>query len=256
MEKIIKKELNNLGIDSELIENFLENILEALNENGIKDFLNTIKSFNSSVSKKIIIEAIINETPEVLRIIPQSQYLEWIKQCYRISEVSEDISLTYINSTTSVIENLKPRHLLDWGNTGLSLYRSSKNSVSLVNNFYKFSPSLSKKLSFEEIEILSDTLKRISARSISFSIKILDWVLKISSKSPNDLIVWNKIIFLVSKKLIKDFEEIFTILAENADSLNENKIFMKTLPSIIDENPQIFKSFIPHIKLRLDIFKN
>ena len=125
MEKIIKKELINLDIDSELIENFLENILEALNENGVKDLLNTIKSFNSSVSKKIIIEAIISETPEVLRIIPQSQYLEWIKQCYRISEVSEDISLTYINSTTSVIENLKPRHLLDWGNTGLSLYRSS-----------------------------------------------------------------------------------------------------------------------------------
>ena len=244
MEKILKKELINLGIDSKLIENFLENILEALNENAIKDFLNTIKSFNSSVSKKIIIEAIIKETPEVLRIIPQSQYLEWIKQCYRISDVSEDISLTYINSTTSVIENLKPRHLLDWGNTGLSLYRSSKNSVSLVNNFYKFSPSLSNKLSFEEIEILSDTLKRISARSISFSIKILDWVLKISSKSPNDLIVWNKVIFLVSKKLIKDFEEIFTILAENADKLNENKIFMRTLPSIVDENPQIFKPFI------------
>ena len=103
MEKIIKKELINLGIDSELIEKFIENILEALNENGVKDFLNTIKSFNSSVSRKIIVEAIISETPEVLRIIPQSQFLEWIKQCYRISEVSEDISLTYINSTTSVI---------------------------------------------------------------------------------------------------------------------------------------------------------
>ena len=244
MEKIIKKELIDLGIDPNLNKKFIENILEGLNENGIKDWLNTIKSFNSSGSKKIIIEAIISETPEVLRIIPQSQYLEWIKQCYRISEASEEISLTYINSTTSVIENLKPRHLLDWGNTGLGLYRSSKNSISLVNNFYKFSPSLSAKLSFEEIETLSDTLKRISARSISFSIKILDWVLKISSKSPNDLIAWNKVIFLVSKKLIKDFEEIFSILAENADNLNENKIFMRSLPLVIEQNPQIFKSFI------------
>ena len=41
-----------------------------------------------------------------------------------------------------------------------------------------------------------------------------------------------------------DQKEIFTILAENADNLNENKIFMRTLPSIIDENPQIFKPFI------------
>ena len=243
MEKNLRKELNKLNIDEILINECIENIIEGLNEKGIEDWLNTIRSLNSS-SSKLIIEAIVKETPEILRIIPQSQYLEWIKQCFRISEVSEEISITYVNSTSSVIENLKPRHLLDWGNIGLGLYRSSKNSISLVNNFYKYSPSIADKLSYDELEILSDTLKRISARSITFSIKILDWVVKISSIAPNDLIVWNKVIFLVSKKLIKDFEEIFTLLAQNADKINEHKIFMKTLPVIIEENPQIFKTFL------------
>ena len=45
------------------------------------------------------------------------------------------------------------------------------------------------------------------------------------------------------KKLIKDFEEIFTILAESADIINNNKTFLNLLPLIIDENPQIFKQF-------------
>ena len=158
--------------------------------------------------------------------------------------MSEDLSITYVNATTGVIENLKPRHLLDWGNIGLSLYRSSKNSTSLVNNFFKYSPSLCLKLNYEELEILNDTLKRISTRSISFSIKILDWVLKISSIAPSDLTSWNRVINLVSKKLIKDFEEIFTILAESADIINNNKTFLNLLALIIDENPQIFKQFI------------
>ena len=158
--------------------------------------------------------------------------------------MSEDLSITFVNATTGVIENLKPRHLLDWGNIGLSLYRSSKNSTSLVNNFFKYSPSLCLKLNYEELEILNDTLKRISTRSISFSIKILDWVLKISSITPSDLTSWNKVINLVSKKLIKDFEEIFTILAENADVINENKTFLNLLSLVIDDNPQILKQFI------------
>ena len=87
---------------------------------------------------KANIKNIIEETPAILRSIPQSQYLEWVKQSYRISEVSEDLAITYVDATGGVIDNLKPRHLLDWGNIGLSLYRSSKNSTSLVNNFFKY----------------------------------------------------------------------------------------------------------------------
>ena len=244
MENLLKKELNKLKLDSSLINSFIEAVTEGLNTNGIEICMNTLKSFTSSSTSKLIISSIIKETPLILRSIPQSQYLEWVKQSYRISEVSEDLAITYVDATGGVIDNLKPRHLLDWGNIGLSLYRSSKNSTSLVNNFFKYSPSLSSKLDYEELEILNDTLKRISTRSISFSIKILDWVLKISSKAPNDLISWNRVINLVSKKLIKDFEEIFTILAESADIINNNKTFLNLLALIIDENPQIFKQFI------------
>ncbi len=244
MKDLIKKELNKYNIQTIIRDNFIEAVSEGLNPNGIDIWINTIKSFGKTPNSIIIIKCIITETPVILRSIPQSQYLEWVKQCYRISEVSEDLSITYINSTSGVIANLKPRHLLDWGNLGLSLYRSSKNSASLVNNFFKYSPSLSLKFGYEELEILNDTLKRISTRSISFSIKILDWVLKISTKTPSDLISWNRIINLVSKKLIKDFEEIFSILAESADTINDNKTFLNSLPLIIDDNPQIFKQFI------------
>ena len=244
MKELIKKELNKFSLEPSLIDNFIESVSEGLNQNGIEIWINTIKSFSNSQTSRIIIKNIIEETPVILRSIPQSQYLEWVKQCYRISEVSEDLSITYVNATTGVIENLKPRHLLDWGNIGLSLYRSSKNSTSLVNNFFKYSPSLCLKLNYEELEILNDTLKRISTRSISFSIKILDWVLKISSITPSDLTSWNRVINLVSKKLIKDFEEIFTILAENADVINENKTFLNLLSLVIDDNPQILKQFI------------
>ena len=244
MENLIRKELKKLNLESSFIDKFIESVTEGLNQNGIEIWINTVKSFTNSDTSRIIVKNIIKETPAILRSIPQSQYLEWVKQCYRISEVSEDLSTTYINASTGVIENLKPRHLLDWGNIGLSLYRSSKNSTSLVNNFFKYSPSLALKLNYDELEILNETLKRISARSISFSIKILDWVLKISSIAPNDLTSWNKVINLVSKKLIKDSEEIFTILAENADVINENKTFLNSLSLIIDDNPQIFKQFI------------
>ena len=244
MKDLIKKELNKFNLEPSLIDNFIESVSEGLNQNGIEIWMNTVKSFTNSQTSRIIIKNIIEETPVILRSIPQSQYLEWAKQCYRISEVSEDLSITFVNATTGVIENLKPRHLLDWGNIGLSLYRSSKNSTSLVNNFFKYSPSLCLKLNYEELEILNDTLKRISTRSISFSIKILDWVLKISSITPGDLTSWNRVINLVSKKLIKDFEEIFTILAENADVINENKTFLNLLSLVIDDNPQILKQFI------------
>ena len=39
-------------------------------------------------------------------------------------------------------------------------------------------------------------------------------------------------------------KEIFTILAESADIINNNKTFLNLLALIIDENPQIFKQFI------------
>ena len=72
MEKNLRKELNKLNIDEILINECIENIIEGLNEKGIEDWLNTIRSLNSS-SSKLIIEAIVKETPEILRIIPQSQ---------------------------------------------------------------------------------------------------------------------------------------------------------------------------------------
>ena len=75
MKELIKKELNKFSLEPSLIDNFIESVSEGLNQNGIEIWINTIKSFSNSQTSRIIIKNIIEETPAILRSIPQSQYL-------------------------------------------------------------------------------------------------------------------------------------------------------------------------------------
>jgi len=243
------KEINNRlkkynWIDTKELNETLNVLSEGLNEPSLNEWANIIYSSienDSGISnQQEYLLSFIRESSNVFRSLPQTQFIEWAKQSNRIATANGDLGKTYVDSSVDMLKNLRPRHLLDWGNLGLSLFKSSKNSSFLAKKFYKLSPAINIASSYDDLEKIVDTCKRISARNIDYSSKTMDWVYKISQFSPNDLKSWNEIINKVSKILIKDFEEIFQLLAENADLINQRKEFMKSLIKIIDSNPQDF----------------
>ena len=239
------------------------NILsEGLNESALNEWAEIIYSALESDSiasnqQHEYILSFISESSNVFRSLPQTQFIEWAKQSNRIAFAGAGLGEVYVKSSPEILKTLRPRHLLDWGNLGLSLFKSSKNSSLLTKKFYELSPSINAVSSYDDLEKLVDTCRRISARNINYSLKIIDWVYKISQFSPNDLKAWNEIINKVSKILIKDFEKIFQLLAENADLINQKKDFMKALIRILDSNPQDFHmTIIKSIEIFSDISSN
>tara|TARA_B100001996_G_scaffold214425_1_gene164752 strand:- start:1258 stop:4509 length:3252 start_codon:yes stop_codon:yes gene_type:complete len=256
--KEIKKNLKKYKwINTKELDETLNVLSEGLNDSSLNEWANIIylsaeNDSNISNQKEYIL-GLIKESSNVFRSLPQTQFIEWIKQSNRIASSNGDLGKTYVDSSAEILKNLRPRHLLDWGNLGLSLFKSSKNSPLLAKKFYKLSPAINIVSSYDDLEKIADTCKRISARNIDYSLKTIDWVYKISQFSPNDLKPWNQIINKVSKILIKDFEKIFQLLAENADLINQRKGFMKSLINIVDSNPQ---DFYLVINKSIEIFKD
>ncbi|MBN32536.1 MAG: hypothetical protein CL906_01270 [Dehalococcoidia bacterium] len=256
--KEIKNNLKKYNwIDTQELNETLNTLFEGLNESSLNEWGSIIYSsventdINSSQQQYVL--SLIKESPNVFRSLPQTQFIEWAKQSNRIASENSDLGKIYVDSSTDILKNLRPRHLLDWGNLGLSLFKSSKNSSLLAKKFYKLSPEINIASSYDDLEKLVDTCKRISTRNVDYSSKTIDWVYKISQFSPNDLKMWNEIINKVSKILIKDFEKIFQLLAENADLINQRKEFMKSLIIILDSNPQ---DFFVVIKKSIEIFSD
>ena len=230
--------------DTQELNETLNVLFEGLNESSLNEWgsivYSSVENTDINSSQQQYVLSLIKESPNVFRSLPQTQFIEWAKQSNRIASANSDLGKIYVDSCTDILKNLRPRHLLDWGNLGLSLFKSSKNSFLLAKKFYKLSPEINIASSYDDLEKLVDTCKRISTRNVDYSSKTIDWVYKISQFSPNDLKMWNEIINKVSKILIKDFEKIFQLLAENADLINQRKEFMKSLIIILDSNAQDF----------------
>jgi len=252
-DKLKKYSWINIGeLDQSL--NILSEGLNGAALNEWADIIySTIEGDSIGSSQQGYILSFISESSNVFRSLPQTQFIEWAKQSNRIAFEDGGLAQAYVNSSSEVLKTLRPRHLLDWGNLGLSLFKSSKNSSPLTKKFYGLSPSINAASSYDDLEKLVDTCRRISARNVNYSLKIIDWVYKISQFSPNDLKSWNEIINKISKILIKDFEKIFQLLAENADLINQKKDFMKSMIKILDSNPQDFHVII---KKSIEIFSD
>ena len=255
---LIKKKLKEFNINSSRDFNFaLETLSEGLNQQSVNNWADIILSAferdSDTLSSSAYINNFITASPKVFSLLPQTQFIEWSKQSLRIFNSNNIMGESYVSSSVLILKVLRPRHLMDWGNLGLKLFKSAKNTNKLALKFYDISPSFVQNTSFEDLELLVDTADRISLRSISFSTKIFEWVNKISTGAPKDVKKWNTLINDISKILIKDFEDIFRNLAENADLINNQRGFIEVLNLCLNDDPQYFKSLLNSSVI---IFKN
>ena len=255
---LIKNKIKDFNINSlDEFEFALETLSEGLNQQSLNNWadiiLSAFESDSDSSSSIIYIENLISASPKVFSLLPQTQFIEWSKQSLRIFNSNNKMGESYVSNSVLILKVLRPRHLMDWGNLGLTLFKSAKNTNKLALKFYNISNKFVQNTSFEDLQLLVDTADRISLRSVSFSSKIFEWVNKISHGAPKDVKKWNKLINDISKILIKDFEDIFRNLAENADLINNQRGFIEIINSSLKDNPQNFKSLLNN---SVEIFKN
>ena len=155
MDKIrqLKKELGKfeIGLDQELdlaVTELFEGLPKKEVDAWVDVLLDIIKNSSDATPNFNYLKSYIVESPKIFSKLPQAQFLEWVNQSSRIYNTKNNLGLAYVDSTYSVLEKLRPRNLLDWGNIGLSLYRSDKYSEILAQQFYKFSPTYSYQLNF------------------------------------------------------------------------------------------------------------
>ena len=260
MDKIrqLKKELSKFEVDlDQQLDLAVTELFEGLPKKEVDAWVDVLLDIiNNSLDATPnfnYLKSYIVESPRIFSKLPQAQFLEWVNQSSRIYNTKNNLGLAYVESTYSVLEKLSTRNLLDWGNIGLSLYRSDKYSEILAQKFYKFSPLILAASSYQDLAILADTLSRAMPRSSQISTKLIDWVHVISNDELFDVKLWNTILNLVSKNLANNFEVIFQNLVNNAELINKNKEFLNIAIIVLEKNPQNFKTIL---EKSIDIFND
>jgi hypothetical protein len=153
--------------------------------------------------------------------IPRSIFNIWMEKAVLISNDSSSLGYSYLISSPSILNVLRPRYLQEWSDISKNIYSGSWKTNSLASKFMESSPFLLKTISFDDLKNLSDYLNNIAVKSCDLAIQNLEWCkenLSILGNNSSNFIVLLK---SLSNSDWREINEFFEFLDLN---INKNKI--------------------------------
>ncbi len=113
-------------------------------------------------------------SPQVAALMPFNYFVKWGECGTKLCEESPSLAVSYFEASPGATGRLRSRHIQEWSNLGLSLYRGTWKSSTLSARFFESSPALLSNLTLPELERFVRLLDALSRRSYDLALECLD----------------------------------------------------------------------------------
>ena len=114
-----------------------------------------------------------NASSIVARLLPFSDFAKWSERGVALCRESPALANSYYEASPRAMPLLRPRHIENWADLGLRLYKGTWKSGTLASKFFESSPALMETLTLPEIERFVAFLDALSRRSYDLASECL-----------------------------------------------------------------------------------
>ena len=155
------------GVCSALAPRLTDAELVALGQEALKLANHSLRSWEAG-------DEFLRAAPEVLELRSFDALLAWGQRGRELADYSSAMARSYFEAGPQVLRRLDDREVEEWGRLGITLYRGTWKSISLVSQFYAGSATLLEHLTLGELRALVRSISDLADRSYDLALACLD----------------------------------------------------------------------------------
>ena len=134
----------------------------------------TLSLANHSLRSWEAADEFLRVAPEVLEVRSLEEVLAWGQRGLELADYSAAMARAYFEAGPRVLRQLDDHDSEEWGRLGITLYRGTWKSISLVSQFYAQSAALLEHLTLGELRALVRSISDLADRSYDLALACLD----------------------------------------------------------------------------------